>query len=436
MRAVGYFRVSDEEQMEGWSPDAQKRGFEEFCQLKSWEIVGTYDEEWRSAWVESIEKRPCFKRMLEDARRGMFDVVVVHTLDRFSRNLRVMLEAFHIFSQNNVVFVCIQQQIDYTTPEGKLFMMLLGAFAQYFSDAISGHTKKGMKERVQQGLFNGIPPFGYERCTSECFGLDEHPGCHVLWEKASKVKELFVKYAGGNSSLVQLARWLNDQGMTTNYKRGVRLYDGSVVESPRSFTGDSVRWILHNSFYVGKVKYGDQEFQGVHQPLIDEDLFDEVQRRSTMARSRTHHRGLTKNPYLLMGLARCAHCGQPLWAETSGRGRVRYYREPLIRSVGACVYSGRSINGGYVEDQMNMIFENFKMRSDWKDWVTERLDARGEQDVFTTTKVSLEGKLSRLRHLYLEGDIAQEAYDRGKREIRESLDSLTLPKISATIRGR
>ena len=103
-----------------------------------------------------------------------------HTLDRFSRNLRVLLEAFHTLSQHKVTYVSIQQQIDYSTPEGRLFMMMLGAFAQYFSDALSGHTKKGMKERAQQGLFNGEPPFGYERCTAECFGLEAHPGCHIV----------------------------------------------------------------------------------------------------------------------------------------------------------------------------------------------------------------------------------------------------------------
>ena len=77
------------------------------------------------------------------------------------------------------------QEIDYSKPEGKLFMTMLGAFGQYFSDALSGHTKKGMKERAQQGLFNGAHPFGYERCdaecrmpNAECIKLDEaHAGC-------------------------------------------------------------------------------------------------------------------------------------------------------------------------------------------------------------------------------------------------------------------
>ncbi len=93
MRVVGYFRVSDEEQVEGFSLDAQRRAFHDFCGEKGWEVVGSYDEEGRSAWLESSAKRPAFRRLLDDAQGDKFDVVVTHTLDRFSRNLRVMLDA-------------------------------------------------------------------------------------------------------------------------------------------------------------------------------------------------------------------------------------------------------------------------------------------------------------------------------------------------------
>ena len=174
--------------MEGFSLDAQRRAFHDFCSQKGWEVVGVYDEEGRSAWVESIAKRPAFRQLLEDAQAGKFDVLVTHTLDRFSRNLRVMLNACHAFSQHNATYVSITQDIDYSTPEGRLFMTMLCAFAQYFSNALSGHTRKGMRERAMQGLFNGEPLFGYERCDANCIGIDEsHTGWHVDWEKAKAV---------------------------------------------------------------------------------------------------------------------------------------------------------------------------------------------------------------------------------------------------------
>ena len=64
MRAVGYFRVSDEGQVDAFSSDAQRRAFADFCHQKGWDVVKTYSEEERSAWVESTSKRPAFREML------------------------------------------------------------------------------------------------------------------------------------------------------------------------------------------------------------------------------------------------------------------------------------------------------------------------------------------------------------------------------------
>ena len=81
--------------------------------------------------------------MLIDATNREFDVAVTHSLDRLSRNLMVTLNAFHTFASNGVTYVSATQEIDYSTPEGKLFMTMVAVFAQYFSDNLSGHTKKG-----------------------------------------------------------------------------------------------------------------------------------------------------------------------------------------------------------------------------------------------------------------------------------------------------
>ena len=94
MKAVAYIRVSSQEQVDGHSLDAQERLFRELCQNRDWEPVSIYREEGRSAHVDSINKRPVFRQLLEDAATGAFEVVVVHTLDRWSRNLKVMLEAY------------------------------------------------------------------------------------------------------------------------------------------------------------------------------------------------------------------------------------------------------------------------------------------------------------------------------------------------------
>ena len=92
-RAVAYLRVSSPSQVEGYSLDAQERLFKELCKNRSWEPVEVYREEGCSAHNESMKKRPVFRQLLEDAANKKFDLVVVHTLDRWSRNLRVTLES-------------------------------------------------------------------------------------------------------------------------------------------------------------------------------------------------------------------------------------------------------------------------------------------------------------------------------------------------------
>ena len=111
IRAVGYPRVSDISQIEGHSLDAQERLFFELCKSRGWEPVGVYREEGRSAHAEAIAKRPAFKQLLEDSSKGLFDVVVVHSIDRWSRNLRVTLESLAILARHNVALVSIDEPI-------------------------------------------------------------------------------------------------------------------------------------------------------------------------------------------------------------------------------------------------------------------------------------------------------------------------------------
>ena len=85
LRAVAYLRVSDPSQVDGHSLDAQERLFYELCKSREWEAVKLYREEGKSAHVETISRRPVFRQLLEDAAKHEFDVVVVHTLDRWSR---------------------------------------------------------------------------------------------------------------------------------------------------------------------------------------------------------------------------------------------------------------------------------------------------------------------------------------------------------------
>jgi DNA invertase Pin-like site-specific DNA recombinase len=159
-RAAIYVRVSSEEQMQGYSLAAQERAATDYCHAHGWEVVRVYRDEGRSARTDNIAKRPAFEEMLGDAERGQFDILIVHKLDRFARNLRMTLEMLDRLESARVGFVSISEQMDFTSPIGKVILATLAAFAQYYSDNLSTETKKGRAERKAQGLYNGLLPFG------------------------------------------------------------------------------------------------------------------------------------------------------------------------------------------------------------------------------------------------------------------------------------
>ena len=436
MRAAGYFRVSDEDQVDGFSLDAQRRDFFEFCRQKDWEVTKTYSEEGRSAWVESIDKRPAFRNMLEDSETDLFDVAVAHTLDRYSRNLLVTLESFQTLSRNNVSFACVKQDIDFSTPEGRLFMVMLGAFAQYFSDALSGHTKKGMKERAQQGMFNGEPPWPYERCTAECLGIDDgHTGCHVDPKKAHIAAELFERYATGTYSQSGLADWLNSLGCRTKGRRRAEVYGELVDVEGRNFTSWAIRDILKNPFYFGMVRYKGELFQGRHQPIIGQELFDRVQEQLRQNRSRpsSASNGKVENTHLLRDLIRCHECGTPFWAQNQGAMNETYYKSPTKGFELHCKYKGRSFLGRVVDAQMDRLFSGFELKDDWIDWIVDNYIKGSDIQMALKKKREIEVQMQRARRLYMVGDMEWQEYERNRDAAKKELLKLYIPEYDDAV---
>jgi DNA invertase Pin-like site-specific DNA recombinase len=157
---AGYVRRSSEMQKDNYSIDAQKRAIRDAARLRGLPEPIFYEDDERSARGEQIAKRPDFKRLLDDVQAGRIQVIFVHTLDRWSRNVMVTLQSFRILSEYRTAFISLSEHIDYSTPEGRLQLTILAAFAAYFSDMLAKHTSKGKSERVAQGLYNGdIPLF-------------------------------------------------------------------------------------------------------------------------------------------------------------------------------------------------------------------------------------------------------------------------------------
>lgn len=440
MRAAGYIRVSSESQVDGHSLAAQERLFSEFCKSRDWEPIGIYREEGKSAHSERINQRPAFRQILEDASKKKFDNVVVHTLDRWFRNLRITLESLKTLADHDVGLVSITENIDYSTAQGKLFTQVLGSFAEYFSESLATHVKKGQAERARSGRHLGGIPFRYLSCWSGKDGSrvltcdEEHPGgIHLVPEEANAIRELFRRYTAGGTSTADLAIWMNEHGFRTRNTKRLPTMNGEDVAGPKFFTNASVRGILHNRFYVGSVMHGKDFLPGEHEAIIGTELFESVQlmMSKNSGRSATISSRRRTRTYLLKGLARCADCGMNLWAQTYWSGKSYYREQRATRSHGECPARGGSVLCEVVDKQVEEFITSIKLPPDWEERVVAKIQSCDEVARIIVERERVKGRLQRLGLAFVDGLYDETKYRRQKSTLTAQLESLVIPEIDA-----
>src|SRR6266699_6315001 len=317
---AGYVRRSSEMQKDNYSIDAQKRAIVDAATIRGLPEPIFYQDDERSARGEQIANRPDFKRLLDDVEKNKGHMVVmVHTLDRWSRNVMVTLQSFRILSQNRTPFISLNENIDYSTPEGMLQLTILAAFAAYFSDMLAKHTSKGKGERAAQGLYNGDVPFDYRWTGPKSppeLDPDELPGLRMIGE---------LRMKGVESD--NIADAVNHAGYRTGSKRfGARL-----------FNKDTIIAILRNEFYAafapgddrGTVKYHDQRHRGLHPAAFTYEEWQQIRSiTASMYHASTRTREV-KHVYELAGYISCIHCGLNLRCDTGNTpdNKRAYYRD-------------------------------------------------------------------------------------------------------------
>ena len=318
-------------------------------------------------------------------------------------------------------------------------LQVLGSFAEFSSDMLAEHVKKGLRERAIQGRrIEGIP-FGYGSCWSKEHGEKkllcdpEHPGgVHLVGNEAHALRELFRRYAAGDVSCGELASGLNGQGFRTRNTKKLPDARGALSQEPRLFTAHAVADLLKNRFYGGYVAYKGEYFQGQHDALVSQEIFDLAQDalRKNNGRSRT----LVSQPlrqYLLKGIIRCAYCLMPMWAQTYDSGG-RYYREHRnSRSHGPCPAVSGSIPCAVVDDQVSRLVTAIELSPGWMEEVMAILALKDQvEDVKRQRKLVTE-KLRRLAQAYVDGHYPEDQYHQGKRRLELELESLAVPEVSA-----
>ncbi len=271
----------------------------EYVKFHGGEVCGVRSDEFFSG---KDTERPAFKEIMRELTSGQaeWDVLIVYKLSRMTRSLRDGTAVFAELFKYGKGFVSATENLDYSSPIGRLQLGIMQVFNQFEREQTAENTRNKMVSIAAKGEWPvGNPPFGYQRTAPKNNALAPHP------ENASKVQEIFADYLG-DVHLYKIARKMHK-------------------------TPQGILYILRNKTYTGVICYAGREYPGKHPALISDSVFKQVQERLAHALTDTEDKPprirpkMQKHQYLLTGLLRC-HCGRYLTPASAKSGQYFYYR--------------------------------------------------------------------------------------------------------------
>src|SRR5258707_1527547 len=246
-------------------------------------------------------ERPALKRLLEDIESRRLDCVVVYKVDRLSRSLLDFARLMDHFDQHAVSFVSVTQQFNTTSSLGRLTLNILLSFAQFEREIIGERTRDKMSAARRKGKWvGGTPVLGYE--------VDPAGGRLMINEKEGlRVRDifaLFVRHRSLSAVVAELARlrWKTKSWKSQNGK----------AHAGRAFAKVSLRRLLTNAVYAGKVEHRGEIYAGEHAAIVEPSVWQEV--NAELLAGRRTGPGAIRAPQnaLLAGRLLCRSCQRPL----------------------------------------------------------------------------------------------------------------------------
>lgn len=350
IKAVAYARFSSENQRNE-SIDAQLRAINIYCEQNKIELLDSYIDIAKSATTDA---RPAFQRMVADAEDGDFQMIIVHKLDRFSRNRKDSIVYKALLKKNGVEVVSVTEPLS-NSPESVILEAVLEGMAEYYSLNLSREVKKGLKENALKGqITGGSAPLGYD--------IDRDAKKLVINEKEANAVRLIFNGVLEGQSYNTILYELNLLGYKT--KKGSDFGKTALIS------------ILRNEKYKGTYLYcmdvgknmkkryhakGEKDAPNVIRiencvpPIVSAEVFDRVQEILDGRKNKEKDNG-SKEDYLLSGKIRCGECGASYCGSRkySGRNKKLHttYRcnDRVMKTGRSC--SNKEINKDKLEEKV------------------------------------------------------------------------------------
>lgn len=299
MKVVIYARYSSHSQTEQ-SIEGQLQTCYEYAKSNGHIVVAEYIDRAQSG---TSDNRAEFQRMIADSDKHNFDGVLVYQLDRFARNRYDSAINKAKLKKNGVRVISARENIT-DDASGILVEGILESMAEYYSAELSQKIRRGMDINAEKGLSNGSNPgLGYT--------VDKDRKFHINPETAPIVREIFESYASGKT-VTEIITNLNARQIKTSLGK--------------AFNKNSLHRLLRNKRYIGYYIYKNTETPNVMPRIIDDELFERVQRildRNKKAPARA--RG--KEEYLLTTKLFCGYCREMMigYGGTGKSGKAYHY---------------------------------------------------------------------------------------------------------------
>ncbi len=411
--AAAYIRVSTDDQAE-FSPDSQIKAIRKYA--KEHDMILPEDFIYSDEGVSGrkAEKRPAFQQMIGTAKLKPrpFDVILLWKFSRFARNREdSIVYKSMLRKQCGIDVISVSEQLS-EDKTSILIEALIEAMDEYYSLNLAEEVRRGMTEKFSRGGVVSQPPFGY-KMGKGMFIPDE--------EKVSILQMIFNDFLKGMGTRA-IASKLNEMG--------IRSTKGNPFENR------TVEYILSNPVYIGKLRRSkngrdnrDRFHQseentlivdGKHKPLIDESVFENVQKKLTSNKKIYSKYSRQENiEFMLKGLVRCDNCGSTLTLSAAGKGlQCHQYAK------GACRTSH------YIAlNKINDILIK-KLRTDCEsDFFNVVIKSNQQQNSAEQKNISFsisreEKKLQRIREAYEAGIDTIDEYKANKERIMKSINEL------------
>ena len=344
VRCAIYTRKSTEEGLdqEFNSLHAQREAGEAYIKSQKhlgWTLVSTHYDD--GGFTGGNLDRPALQQLLEDVDAHRIDCVVVYKVDRLSRSLLDFARLVDRFDQRAVSFVSVTQQFNTTSSLGRLTLNILLSFAQFEREIIGERTRDKMSAARRKGKWvGGTPVLGYD--------VDPAGGRLIVNEKESRrvrdIFALFVRHQSLSAVVAELARlrWKTKSWKSQN-GRG---------HAGRAFAKVSLRRLLTNAVYAGKVEHRGEVYAGEQASIVEPSVWQEV--NAELRAGRRTGQGAIRAPQnaLLTGLLHCRSCQRPMvptYTAKPGR-RYRYYVCRAARQNGWSSCPTKSVPARMIED--------------------------------------------------------------------------------------